>query len=362
MRPFQLSPNPEFHVADIIEGIKGLGNFSVDSAQILIRPGVINFASLGEKFGRAASFYAGYGPADEDAMEMFFDECAMPGLGMDWFAVAGLPAQDSNCGGLFDDMVGNYRETLIANEDQFPSRIDDKVGQAMPALISTSVLTGEAVNAFKTARATYMGGAVPTLEVNFDDVRFGYWGAAADMAKVAANENGYDDLKTQKLLDLGEATWREVLAYSPAEPGLARALELPDGNVSAGGWSDLHPVLALNNLGCEQVVYVTREGNESGFAIGVAGLLGMSEADQTALYDLDEDSSYSLSIAEAGANYCTNWNAMDALNLPGITADGFNAPMEANSDFFTEGERRYAGARAGIAKRGCTPGAARSQD
>ena len=88
----------------------------------------------------------------------------------------------------------------------------------------------------------------------------------------------------------------------------------------------------------------------------------MNEAQQTALYDLDEDSSYSLSLAEAGANYSTNLNTMDALNLLAITADDFNAPMESTRDFFTSGERRYAGARAGIAKRGRTPGAARPQN
>ncbi len=80
-------------------------------------------------------------------------------------------------------------------------------------------------------------------------------------------------------------------------------MELPSGDVSAGGWSDLHPTLVLANLGCEKIVYVTRTGDESGFAIGVAKLLGMNAADQDALYNLDEDSAYSLSLAESSATW-----------------------------------------------------------
>ena len=103
-------------------------------------------------------------------------------------------------------------------------------------LVSTSVLTGAAAAAFAEARATYSEGIAPTLNIDFADVRFGSWGKPQDLALSEENRNGYTDLKSQKCLALGQANWRTVLAYSPAEPGLARGLELPDGQVSAGGW------------------------------------------------------------------------------------------------------------------------------
>jgi hypothetical protein len=97
---------------------------------------------------------------------------------------------------------------------------------------------------------------------------------------------------------------------------------------SAGGWSDLHPSLVLRNMGCDQVIYVTRRGQESGFAQGVAGLLGMTDEQKTALYDLGADSSCALSIAESSAVWCTDWNRFSGTQLAEIFEDAYNAPLE----------------------------------
>ena len=72
--------------------------------------------------------------------------------------------------------------------------------------------------------------------------------------------------------------------------------------MSAGGWSDLAPTLVLKNMGCERVVYVTREGDESGFATKIAKNLGMDEAAWKALYEsgwrsLSLDEKFDVSIA-----------------------------------------------------------------
>ena len=75
----------------------------------------------------------------------------------------------------------------------------------------------------------------------------------------------------------------------------------------------IRQVVRYQDVGCDQVVYVTRTGNESGFALGVARLLGMNAADEAALYDLDNpESSYSQSISEADGVWCTNWNDISA--------------------------------------------------
>lgn len=353
----QHSPDPAFHVRDLLDGIQKLGSFDADSDRIFLRPGLVDFESLGEKLGRAASFYAGYGPADHARMARWLDACAEPGRGKTWFEVAALPAGGSTCGGELDAMIGSYRAAFIADEASIHSRIDDPVGDVMPALISTSVVTGASAARFADARRAYDAGTPTPLDVDFDDVRFGYFGNRADLARVADNGRGYADAKTARFLSLGEATWREVLSFSPAEPGLARALELPSGDVSFGGWSDLHPTLVLQNLGCEQVVYVTRRGDESGFAVGVARLLGMDAATEAALYDLDADSAFARSLAETDATWCTDWDHQRAFDLPGITRDGYTAPMQSTAAFFTAGDDPYPQVSASLGLRGCTPGA-----
>jgi hypothetical protein len=351
------SPDPEFHIRDILESAKKLGNFAVDTDLIFIRPGLISFESIADKLGRAGSFYAGYGPADQPRISAWLDACAEPGLGKTWFEVASLPAGDSTCGGELDSMLASYRTAFIAGGTSIRSRIDDKVGEVMPALISTSVVTGASVDAFQAARDAYKAASPIPIGVKFSDVKFGYFGNKADLATVAKNGRGYTDAKTQKFTSLGEATWREVISYSPAEPGLSRALELPSGDVSFGGWSDLAPTLVLENLGCEKVVYVTRTGEESGFAVGIAKLLGMDSATETKLYDLDNaDSAFSMSLSESDASWCTNWNEQSATDLPGITADSYSAPMESSDEFFTRGDDAYPKVSSSIGKRGCSVG------
>jgi hypothetical protein len=348
------SPDPEFHIRDILDGVKKLGAFSVDSDRIFIRPGLISFESLADKLGRAGSFYAGYGPADHGKMSEWLDACAEPGFGKTWFEVAALPMGKSTCGAELNAMIGEYRTAFIA-DPSIHSRIDDKIGEVMPALISTSVVTGDSIASFQAARESYKAAAPTPLQVDFDDVKFGYFGNASDLATVARNGRGYTDAKTKKFMSLGEATWRTAISYSPAEPGLARALELPSGDVSFGGWSDLHPTLVLENLGCEKVVYVTRTGEESGFAVGIAKLLGMDATTETALYDLDNpDSAFSQSLSESDATWCTNWNEQSATDLPGITADSYHAQMESSDEFFTRGEDAYPKVSASISKRGCS--------
>jgi len=350
------SEHPEFHVADILHGVASLGAFTTDDVHIFVRPGLIDFESFAEKIGRAASFYAGYQPVDRRFMDTFLDSCATPGTDKSWFEVMAIPAGEATCGDIFGAMLREYRQALLADEASYRSRVDEHVGEHLAALVSTSVLTGEATSAFAAARAKYLDGQpVDALGISWSDVKFGYWGAADDLARVAANPRAYTDAKTAKFLSLGTATWREVLSYSPAEPGLARALELGDGKVSAGGWSDLHPVLALKNMGCEKVVYVTRAGDESEFAVGIARQFGVSDAEADALYDLDRrESSYARSIAEADAVWCTNWNDIEAGDLVGITLDAYNADMQSSDPYFKDGAGAYTKVSDDLARRGCS--------
>lgn len=353
----QTSEAPEFHVQDILDSISNLGSFSTDDVQIFVRPGIIHFEGLADKLGRIASFYAGYAPADSARMETFLSSCSSLDRPRSWFEVMSLQAGESTCGELFSSMVRDYHDELRSSTVSYPSRITEDVGVHLATLVSTSVLTGDAVEAFKGARTTYLKGeAVADIDIAWQDVQFGYWGNEADLAAVEATDpRNSEDAKTAKFLSLGQTTWQEALKYSPAEPGLARAQEL-DSRVSAGGWSDLQPVQVLKAMGCEKVIYVTRTDEESGFATGVARHFGLSDDDNRDLFDLsNEISSFSQSLAQADAIWCTDWNTPESKEIVRITLDAYNAPMISSDAFFTDGDGAYSNPPE-RARRGCTFG------
>ncbi|MEO0973705.1 MAG: hypothetical protein AAFX85_11475, partial [Pseudomonadota bacterium] len=194
--------------------------------------------------------------------------------------------------------------------------------------------------------------------VSFDDVRFGYWGRSADIARAQVRlANEFADFKSQRFTSLGEAAWRDILTFSPAEPGLARALELPDGRLSAGGWSDPVPTQVLVALGCEEVVLVNRRDGTGAFTTGVAELLGANPADLDALYDLaDPASSFSDSLSRASGVWCTDWDAPDTFDIEGLSAQGYAAPFETSAPFFTQAPEAYPDISDSLGLVGCTPG------
>lgn len=334
------SPDPAFHINDLVDMAQGYASFSTEEPSILIRPGFIDFGAVAEKVGRIGSFFAGYEPVDAEGMQAFLAACATPGRGLSWAEVAQLPAGDTTCGDYLRGLVVDFRSKVI--EGEFPSRIDDPMGQGFHSLVATSVMTGATADAWRQARADYNAAQPWSFEGDFADVRLGYFGASEDLAAVEANERGYDDEKTRRYLGLGEVAWRDALTFSPAEPGLARALELNDTLVSAGGWPDLHPVLALENIGCEKVVYITRAGEESGFATGVATLLGAAAEDLSALYDVNNpESGFAQSLVEADATWCTRWDAFSGFDLPGITGDAYGAEMVTDDPYFLDAPDAY---------------------
>ena len=240
---------------------------------------------------------------------------------------------------------------------------DERVGDAsaLHKVISTSVLEGDAVGAYQTARAAYKSGAHPTGNIpftpSFSDIKFGYWGSDADLKTIARNDLGTNDLKTQKLTSLGNATWRQILQASPAEPGLSRFVELADGRISAGGWSDLAPTLVLKNLGCENVIYVQREGDESQFATKIAKHLGMNEQAWSSLFDLSNPkSAYSISVASAEGVWCTNWNSFGDTQIGEMALDAYSAPLEVRTGFHLDALSPYPRTTERTGRPGCTPG------
>ena len=347
------SPDPVFHANDIVNGLAASLSFQVTDALPLVRPGPINFAAFANLAGRLGNFYAGYGPFDAAQTSAFLNACALPGRGMDWPAVAQLPAGDATCGERFSLLFEAYLDAFDPANDA--NRLDDPIGRYLPVLATTSVLEGDAVDAFAAAKASYFAAQDVSLDVSWSDVGFGYWGSEEDLAMVEANFAGVmDDPKVAKFRALGPSPWREILSVSPAEPGLSRALELPDDRVSTGGWSDPVPTQVLSALACERVVLVNRRDGIGGFTTGVATQIGASESDLAEQFDLsDPTSGFSLSLFQADGVWCTDWDAPGTFDIPALFAEGWNAPLETSDRKLLT----YPNSGSGLGIVGCTPGA-----
>ncbi len=344
------SPDPVFHATDLANSLAAAASFEVDDPTVFVRPGLINFEAFVELVDRLASFYAGYAPFDRSGFEAFFSDCAMAGLGVDWPEIADLPAGNSTCGELFSELFERFR---AARTDGDRSRLDDPIGRYMRSLVTTSVLQGDAVPVFETALENYFAALPITFDVDFNDVRFGYWGRSIDLL-IAELVLGFrfTDAKSAKFSRLGSARWRDILTRSPAEPGLSRAVRLPDGRVSAGGWTDPVPAQVLRAIGCRRIVLVNRRDGIGGFTTGVASLLGASEDDLGALYDLgDRESGFTSALLEADGVWCTDWDAPDTFDIRGLSAEGYDAPLQTD-------DRRllsYENAASDLGIVGCTP-------
>jgi hypothetical protein len=356
-----------FNVSEIRDAVTTIGAFSVDDNRLFFRTGALNWSSLAVLFGRVGDFYAGLGPSDAAAMGTWLDVCAPITTGKGWEEAAAVTTGGklgaATCGDAFAKLVNDYR-AKVRSSNAPPARLSAHVAEAsspVKKLLAAAVLEGAAVDAYKKALAEYRSGSHATgdipFAIRFEDVKLGYWGADEDVAKVTRGGK-FTDLKSKKASSLGNMTWNDVLTRSPAEPGLSPFVALPDGRFTAGGWSDLAPSLALKDLGCERVVYVTREGDEGEFAMKIAAKLGMSEADWKELYDLGTPtSSYNVALQQSDGVWCTNWNAFGDFQQREMSLDAYNAPLEARPSF--DGVptlRPYDKTTPRTGKPGCTPG------
>ena len=133
---------------------------------------------------------------------------------------------------------------------------------------------------------------------------------------------------------------------------MSRAVALPDGRVSAGGWTDPVPAQVLRAIGCRRIVLVNRKDGIGGFTTGVAGLLGASDEELDALYDLgDPDSGFTSALIEADGVWCTDWDAPDQFDIRALSAEGYDAPLETSDQRLLS----YENASTNLGIVGCTP-------
>jgi len=362
------SNNPKKHIPQVWASIKHILSFEASDPLILVRPGMINFPGLAKDFGDMGSFFAGYGAYNSTAWKTYFDNCAMPGRGKSPDEVTALPMQGSlTCGNFLQSMALTWINDLVVNplpEEAGKNRIYDRIGENFRTLAITSVMIGDAATSFTIAKDKYFFDATDyEPDVDFETmVKAGYWGESINTQAVEGNPKQFPDMKSSMALALPASQWKDILSVSPAEPGLSRALEIKDKNgndvISAGGWADLAPVLALKNAGCGHVVYVTRQGQESTFAQGVTKLLGSSEEQREALFDLnDPASSFSLSLQEAAGVYCTDWDSHSVFSDPdGLINDAWNAPFEIHDSSLIPVWGPVHGQTDSAGLPGCTPG------
>ena len=352
------SPNKMFHIKDFAATAQGFGKFEVEGQSILVRPGLVRFESVAEKVGRLGSFYAMYGPSDVGRWHMVLDDCAPESQGLLWTELSErMTSGGRSCGQTLRAMLEWYMDELEENPSTYENRIDDRVGAYLPSLVSTSVVTGWTAIELEWAQKKYREAESYEMFPIYSDVRFGYWGDEQDLERIATNPMGYTDEKTARFMALGPASYRTALSYSPAEPGLATVTKIDEDNYSAGGWPDHAPTTALKNMGCEQVILVTRRGSEAGFRIKLSEVLGMTEADREALYEIgSEDSAIAKSLAEADGVWCTDFDSYGPNRSVEILADGYNAPMETHGDALLKVANPYANTDEELGLPSCTPG------
>lgn len=314
--------------------------------------------------------------------------------------------------------VTHNKKVLI--ERTFPNRmIFEKVGSGVDAYPTTSLVVGNAVKRYKEQLELYEKNRaqdIASFSLDFDsELRYGYWGSSDGLNDISEGLNVLfkDDLKSQKFKKIENGTWFEVLSTSPAEPGLSSLQRLPDSSrldplrvinkryfytnrilffkypsltaikwfdenksergvipfrenlYSAGGWSDLHPTLVLKARGCEDIVYITRQGGESVFGQQIFirltgyddkisfwkdikegnrnGWTNLTDVEEKSpwnrLYNLmNPSSSYNESIMTASAIYCTDWDQFNVFKgeVHKAIDDAYDAPIFVNDPDFKD--------------------------
>lgn len=335
--------------------------------RLFFRPGLISFEDLAHKFGRMGDFYAGYfyladKPSEAELiytekMKKFLKMCAPDSLDKSWNEIAST----KNCQEIFVNLLNDYREKLLADESHKITRrhrIDDFIGEYSPhknvgTFVATTVLDKAESDRFAKLHQDYEKTTDKKFGANYfvpsTSLHFGYWGSVEQLkaAKESMERGEYrDDLKTQKMMELGQTTWLTAISISGAEPGLSPMKMIPgrsDGLYSIGGWSDLHPTIILKSLNCRNTVFVTRINGEAIFAQGVAkrlfnleipawdridprgGEVTRKNNNRGDPLDLESHwsrlsnianpkSSISRSIKAADAVWCTDWDSFNLKN------------------------------------------------
>jgi hypothetical protein len=338
---------------DLKDQIRDFGAFDSSQIAILFKPALVDFDEFARLIGVAGDFYAGQGDFyDRGRVASWLTDCSsaqLPRQDRYWNNVSGIQTSggQGNCGDTFRKIVQNYLGEYHTRGGQLPfrRRIDQPIGGTLRSLISTSIIQNQdEIDKYFRAKDLYWKGLPIIYDPDFSQVRFGYWGRKEDIVNLQANRLRYDDEKTRRMVSLlgdrNDAPWFEAIRTSPAEPGLANPRLIEGVGLSVGGWSDLQPISALNNIGCSTTIYVTRAANhDSLFARGMVKILGGSDEMVDSIFGREnwtsrgngEFSSSQKSLNEASGAWCTHWDDIDTSPASVLERDAYTAKMYARA-------------------------------
>lgn len=367
-----------------LRGAAGAANFGATvSFESLLREGLLDLDHAIRLVGRAGDFYSNSGPDLSAQWSKFYGDCTGTQIATGWPGIAARPAgpPGSTCGTLLHDMI----ETFLAragprapNTRQSTSRrrgshrpgpgeplsLQRSVGATHPILVTASFVTGEAVHqSFIRDKRRYD----LFQPVDFgprdwqDEFRIAYFGQDDVLARLSENRMGFKDLKTRRFQAAGPVTWRDAMVRSIGEPGLqaARPYRAPDGTVgiTAGGWVDNFGTRPLKNLGCGQVVFVTRQGTDFRFAGGVARALGAGDGFIERLFAQTAGGAFGAALDAADGIVCTDWDRFEGpLNSPEqMAAHGYQSALVTRSPWLLEHASAHLPIRRDHDTPGCRP-------
>lgn len=338
-------------------------DFNNSDISVLFREGVINFPKLFDRVGMVANFLSGRGryPAAE-MRKVFESACIEKSFGKSWSEFSSQPVGKScekSLGYILEKYFSYYRKSSAPKD----SRLQDPIGGALKSIVPISVIVNEGASKVERASREYKllyetripdpapgqfekafkawtdkTAQIP-LSLDFEkEILYGYWGRYSDLRKIAGGWQPTDEVKSQKFTPLGTPTWREVLLASPVEPGLSRIQPLPKSSdhlaagvtgYMAGGWVDLHPTQVSRLIGCEKVVFITREWPEDNeYAEGLVKIFRISPEKRKAIYDIENpNSSFNRSLKIADAIWCTHWGKFSIPEFSQMTHDSFHSPI-----------------------------------
>jgi hypothetical protein len=374
-----LAAKPRFFKNELKQSVAVFGKFdAVNDKNLFVRPGLVDFREFAVQLGQIADFYSGNTDEEtQQALETFTNDCAEGAFRKHWEGVA------DSCKKRFREIVSSYlRKGEFQNKALF-----EPIGANIKSIPTTALVKGEAVKRFQDLRKGYFNGErqdYSRFSVDFDtELSFGYWTDEGEKIRQGLKPQAdAGDLKSQKFEPMKPGNWFEVLATSPAEPGLTsiqpipvntsreqvlaerekpvaqrwQGLEYRRDALSAGGWSDLHPTGVLKASGCKRVAYFTRQDGETVFGqqvfIRLTGAqkkvpfwerirdendkgwqVAGSPAERSPwnrLYNNGNPaSSFNRAVGAADITYCTNWNRFQTFQgqKAEMEKDAYEAPV-----------------------------------
>lgn len=310
---------------DIRESFSTLLAFKAESPEIFFRRGVLSFDRLARVWGRLGDFYAGREPASQATLAHWLDVCAPLSRGLAWADIAGADVPGGTCKELLTQAFGQYRDALDRGFVVTDPTVKRVAGLGPLRIVASTALYPNGADAarFRAQWTAYQaraaGSPPPLVDIPFSRLRFGYWFPSSESCSP----------HVRKCHDLGPGEWFDILRTSPAEPGLSSAVILDSGDVALGGWSDLAPVQVLESLRgdgmCDEILYMTRRGQTSPFAIAVARQLNLEESDRYDLYDLsNSQSAFSQALDTASGVWCTDWDRFDDKQVGAMYRDAYH--------------------------------------